>query len=287
MGSASNPETGRHGRAGDAAMVRPRISIAGMMIVLVALALVLSSLRFPSEGAAAAVLLVTQAVLAVAILAVVYRTQERRAFWLGFALFGWGYMALTWESWCGYGANRPEMLTSMALHQLEYYFRHPPGQHAGFWSFLRPVGGDDKTKRILEKLDEPISMSFNEETPLEDVLKYIKAATASATSGGIPIYVDPIGLSEADKTMASTVRNMELEGVPLRRTLSLLLNQLGLDYVVDEGMLKISVASTLSNSGPFRRMGHCYWALLAAFCGGFAGRVLQRGSHRVSAPDSS
>ena len=265
-------------------MVRPRISIAGMMILLVALALALSSMRFPSEGAAGAVLLVTQAVLAVAILAVVYRTQERRAFWLGFALFGWGYMALTWESWWGYGAGRPEMLTSMTLDQLEYYLRHPPGQQARFWSFIRPVGGDEKTNRVLEKLDEPISMSFNEETPLEDVLKYIKQATTTATYGGIPIYVDPIGLSEAEKTMTSTVRNMELEGVPLKRTLSLLLNQLGLDYVVEYGMLKIGVASKLSNSsGPFHRMGHCYWALLAALCGGFAGRVLQQSSHR--APD--
>ena len=53
---------------------------------------------------------------------------------------------------------------------------------------------DEKTKRIIEKLDEPISMSFNEETPLEDVLKYIKQATTTATYQGIPIYVDPIGL---------------------------------------------------------------------------------------------
>ena len=74
-------------------MVRPRISIAGMMILLVALGLVLSSLRFPSEGAAAAVLLVTQAILAVAVLAVGYSTQERRAFWLGFAVFGCGNLA--------------------------------------------------------------------------------------------------------------------------------------------------------------------------------------------------
>ena len=33
---------------------------------------------------------------------------------------------------------------------------------------------DPKTKAILAKLDEPISMSFANETPLEDVLKYIK-----------------------------------------------------------------------------------------------------------------
>ena len=186
MGPESIRRQGGMGRARDAAMVRPRISIAGMMILLVVLALALSSLRFPSEGAAAAVLLVTQVVMAVAVLAVVYRTKERRAFWLGFALFGWGYMALTWESWWGYGADRPEMLTSMTLDQLEYYLRHPPGQRAGFWSFIGPVDRDKKTKRILEKLDEPITMPFNEETPLEDVLKYIKTATTSANVLGHP-----------------------------------------------------------------------------------------------------
>lgn len=261
-------------RAEDAAMIRPRISIAGMMIVLVALGLVLSSLRFPSDGAAAAVLLVTQAILAVAVLAVVYSTQERRAFWLGFALFGWGYMALI--------ADRPEMLTSMTLDQLEYYLRRPPGQQAGFWSFIRPVGGDAKSQRILAKLEEPVSMSFANATPLEHVLMYIKAATTGPDYYGIQIYVDPVALNKAEKTMMSRV-TLDVEGVPLKTTLWLMLKQLGLDYVVEDGMLKIGVASTLSNSGPFRRMGHCYWALLAAFCGGFAGRVLQHKSQR--APD--
>ena len=88
---------------------------------------------------------------------------------------------------------------------------------------------DAKTKKIIEKLDEPISMSFNEETPLEDVLKYVKQATTTATYQGIPIYVDPIGLQEAEKSMTSTVRNMDLEGVPLKITLRLLLKQLELD----------------------------------------------------------
>ena len=71
-----------------------------------------------------------------------------------------------------------------------------------------------KSKLILKKLEEPISMSFNEETPLEDVLKYIKQATTTKTYAGIPIYVDPSGLKEADKTMTSTVSNMDLEGHP-------------------------------------------------------------------------
>lgn len=75
-------------------MAHLRISLAGMMIVLLGLGLVLASFRFPSEAVAAAVVLVTQATLAFAVLAVVYRAGERRAFWLGFAFFGWGYMAL-------------------------------------------------------------------------------------------------------------------------------------------------------------------------------------------------
>ncbi len=67
-------------------------------------------------------------------------------------------------------------------------------------------GKDPKSRLILAKLDEPISMSFNEDTPLEDVLKYIKQATTTKIYTGIPIYVDPLGLQEAEKSMTSTVR---------------------------------------------------------------------------------
>ena len=84
---------------------------------------------------------------------------------------------------------------------------------------------------ILAKLEEPVSMSFNEDTPLEDVLKYIKQATTTSTYWGIPIYVDPLGLQEAEKSMTSTVRNMDLEGVPLRRTLQLVLEQIDLNIL--------------------------------------------------------
>jgi hypothetical protein len=99
---------------------------------------------------------------------------------------------------------------------------------------------DDKSQRILEKLGESISMSFAEDTSLEDVLKYIKQATTSSNYSGIPIYVDPIGLQESEKSMTSTVRNINLDGVPLRVTLKLLLNQLNLTYQVKNGLLTIT-----------------------------------------------
>jgi hypothetical protein len=102
---------------------------------------------------------------------------------------------------------------------------------------------DPKTKSILEKLEEPISMSFANETPLEDVLKYIKAATQGPNDTGIPIYVDPVGLNEAEKTMTSPV-TLDLEGVPLKTTLRLLLKQLGLTYTVKDGLLTITSESS-------------------------------------------
>ena len=83
-------------------------------------------------------------------------------------------------------------------------------------------------------------MSFNEETPLEDVLKYIKQATTTKTYVGIQIYLDPEGLKETDTTTASTVRNIDLEGVPLKTTLRLMLRQLGLAYCVRDGVVMIS-----------------------------------------------
>ena len=62
----------------------------------------------------------------------------------------------------------------------------------------------------------------------------------TSTYSGIPIYVDPIGLQEAEKSMTSTVRNINLEGVALRVSLKLLLNQLDLTYTVKDGLLTIT-----------------------------------------------
>ena len=97
-----------------------------------------------------------------------------------------------------------------------------------------------RNKVIFKKLEEPISMSFNAETPLEDLLKYIRQATTTKTYSGIPIYVDPQGISDADVTMSSTICNMDLEGIPLKTTLRLLLRQQGLAYCVRDGVLIIS-----------------------------------------------
>ncbi len=103
-------------------------------------------------------------------------------------------------------------------------------------------GDEERKKAILAKLEERIAMPFRNETPLEDIKKYIEQSTQDEKAGlpnGIPIYIDPQGLQDADKTMASTIA-LNLEGIPLRTTLRLLLRQLGMGYKVQGGLLFIS-----------------------------------------------
>jgi RNA polymerase sigma factor (sigma-70 family) len=101
-------------------------------------------------------------------------------------------------------------------------------------------GKDPRSRMILAKLAEPLPMRWANDTPLDEVLQFIKDSTKSPQfPNGIPVYVDPIGLQEAERTLTSTVA-IDLEGVPLRRTLSLILRQLGMAYLVEEGMIYIT-----------------------------------------------
>lgn len=100
----------------------------------------------------------------------------------------------------------------------------------------KAIGRDLAT---LTKLEMPVRMSFARETPLEDVLKYVRGATRGPDDDGLPIYVDPVSLQEAGATMSSTV-SIDLEGIPLKTTLRLVLKQLGLIYKVEGGLLTIT-----------------------------------------------
>lgn len=104
-----------------------------------------------------------------------------------------------------------------------------------------------KVAETWEKLGAPIAMKFPRETPLEDVLTYIKSATKEEDEKdepGLMIYVDPIGLQEAEKTLTSPIQ-LELEGVPLSTSLGLLLKQLGMKfYVQKDGIVMITSESS-------------------------------------------
>jgi RNA polymerase sigma factor (sigma-70 family) len=98
-----------------------------------------------------------------------------------------------------------------------------------------------QSKAILKKLEMAISMPFSGDNTLEEVLKYIQQTTAANNDSGIPIYVDPKGLKEAEATLQSRI-NLDLQGVPLKTTFRLALKQIGLAYCVRDGVLIVSSA---------------------------------------------
>jgi len=120
--------------------------------------------------------------------------------------------------------------------QDEELLEHNPVVHLA----ARPMS-IEATKLWL-KLQHKVDMQFPNDTPLGDVVKYIQQATIDKQDfpEGVSVYVDPVGLQDADKTMESTIK-MDLKGIPLATTLRLLLKQLGLVYQVQkDGILFIT-----------------------------------------------
>jgi hypothetical protein len=75
-----------------------RFSIGGLMGAALTAALGLTALRAASETSAGVTFLVTYGVLGLALVGVVCRGQSDRAWWLGFVVFGWGYLAVAFWS---------------------------------------------------------------------------------------------------------------------------------------------------------------------------------------------
>ena len=125
---------------------------------------------------------------------------------------------------------------------------------AGWPELTAQADNDPRTKAILAALEMPVSINFGTDTPLADVLKYVKESTKGAgLATGIPIYVDPVGLQNADKSMADTV-NMVLEDTPLKHTLRLMLGQLSLRYMVKDGLLVVTSTASEDQVTPFSVM---------------------------------
>ena len=59
--------------------------------------------------------------------------------------------------------------------------------------------------KIWQKLGQKITLKFENETPLRDFLKAVREATTDKdTAEGVSIYIDPVGLMEAEGSMRSS-----------------------------------------------------------------------------------
>jgi RNA polymerase sigma factor (sigma-70 family) len=99
-----------------------------------------------------------------------------------------------------------------------------------------------RDKVIRDRLEERLDLTF-EKTPLEEVLKFVKQATRKGPNdNGILIYVDPVGLNKAERTLATPV-SFVARGEPLKSSLERLLKSIGLAYMVKDGLLTVTAAS--------------------------------------------
>ncbi len=117
--------------------------------------------------------------------------------------------------------------------------RPGPNLGASAGAGVRP-GTDPKSQVLLSRLEETIPMRFANPTPLGDVLKYIEAATSSHGREPIQIYVDPVDFSDGENKSGDLMKSpitMDLEGVPLRRVLKFIAEQLGMGYGIKDGMV--------------------------------------------------
>jgi hypothetical protein len=159
----------------------------------------------------------------------------------------------------------PSLPTDHLLYALRGWF---PPVVSGFPA--SSAGIASANRRICEALDQPVRMRFPIETPLEDVLKSIQAAMRELNGKSVLIFVDPVGLQEAEKSMTSTVV-IDLEGVALKTSLRLCLKQLGLAYNIRDGVLLFTSEESAVipvYQDPFLIAGHCLLALFAATFGG-------------------
>ncbi len=73
-----------------------RFSIGGLMLIVLAAAVGLAALKNASRIWAGAMLLLTCGILALGVVGALCRQGAERVWWLGFSIFGWGYLALWW-----------------------------------------------------------------------------------------------------------------------------------------------------------------------------------------------
>ena len=115
--------------------------------------------------------------------------------------------------------------------------------------------------RTWLRLARTVAVPFGEETPLKDVLNFLREQAREPEKGKdgpgtpLPIYLDPVGLEKAEEDADSTVA-IQLEGVPLSTSLGLILDQLGLTYrVQQDGILVVTTPDRASAFDPPSRVG--------------------------------
>jgi cbb3-type cytochrome oxidase subunit 3 len=95
-------------------MRRFRFHLGTLVILILLLGVGFAALRESNEIWDSSIFSITLGILLIAIILAVHRAERRRAFWLGFALFGWIYLGL-----CLVPSIESRLITTKALAYLD------------------------------------------------------------------------------------------------------------------------------------------------------------------------
>jgi hypothetical protein len=97
-------------------MTRLRFSLGWLLGVVAAVAFACAAIRAESDLWASLAFTLCLGVLLVSIVGVLFSAAEPRAFWTGFAVFGWGYLLLVFGPWFDHFGR--SIITTKLLKQL-------------------------------------------------------------------------------------------------------------------------------------------------------------------------
>jgi hypothetical protein len=246
--------------------VKWRIAAAvGLALLVPLLALILGGGPLSSPALwASGLYLSTWVLLGIAVLGFACGRGKRRMIWFGAALFGLGYMILNRS---GDAFEQGSYVHMVADELLEGLRPRLPEMVGGFPA--RTAAMAHENARIRRILDRTVPMPFREPTALEDFLKYLRATAKAADGRDLSIYVDPIGLQDADKSMQDTIQ-IDLENCSIGTALRIALRQLNLTTDVRDGMVYITSYSSDDPPGGidyYLLVGHCFLAMISAGLG--------------------
>jgi hypothetical protein len=255
----------------------------GLLLVVLAALVVLTSLALLGSSSEnrlwpGATILLTPAILGIAVLGAVLSRGKSRARWLGAAVFGLGYVALVMlrhpdiEVW---PRLVTEALESAADPLLRLVVR-------GYADSTDSIAAENA--RVWRALARRIPMRLNNDSDASEVFKYIEDITRDSEGRRISIDFDSTGLHGVSVASIPVAWSIDWEAVPLRTSLRLFLAKVGESYYVRDGILHIY---SLQEGAPvemdaYLLVGHCLIALFAAGFGALAAGIMWEAPGRAN-----
>ena len=207
----------------------------------------------------------TLAVLTVAPLGVFYRRGERRAFWGGFVLCGWTYMALSSGPWL-VGYVRPQLVTSKLL-EWAYPRLIPPARQPSHPRFLR-----EHFVVPAATLQEGLTVDELSRSPVDVWVKEGENPPTLLVEG---VRTIPTLLVEGVRTIDSGTTSPTLDVDRDQNALLAQAKAYSRRFILRRGGSRPFAAMWSVppvETSDFEGVGHSLFGLLCAWLGGMAGR---------------